>query len=325
MMEKNFSVLLTTNLPDIKMLKQGKVRDIYDLGRELLIVATDRISAFDVVLSDGIPEKGKVLTGLSVFWFGLTAEIITNHLITAEIALFPERLQKYSSILDGRAMLVQKADVIPIECVVRGYLAGSGWREYQEKGSICGVKLPPGLHKGAALPRPIFTPATKATSHDINVSEEEAGKLIGEKLLQELKAKSLKIYSMASQYALRRGIIIADTKLEFGIVDGRIILIDELLTPDSSRFWLYEEPPSGLPEEFPVSQESFDKQFVRDYLEAMNWDKASPPPPLPPHIIRKTSEKYREAYHRLTGRQVQGSQFTAYSSRDKCYKTRPRT
>lgn len=293
------NVLLTTKLPDIKMLKAGKVRDIYDLGDKLLIVATDRISAFDVILPDGIPGKGKVLTGLSVFWFGLTCEIISNHLITAEAALFPERLQKYSSILNGRAMLVQRADVIPIECVVRGYLAGSGWKEYQEKGSVCGVKLPSGLRKGARIAEPIFTPATKATeAHDINISEKEAGELIGHKLIQELKAKSLEIYSMASHYALARGIIIADTKLEFGLIDNKTILIDELLTPDSSRFWPNDEYEPGR------SQPSFDKQFVRDYLETVNWDKASPPPHLPPEIIAKTSEKYYEAYQRLTSNRV---------------------
>lgn len=301
------TVLLTTKLPDIKILKQGKVRDIYDLGETLLIVATDRISAFDVILPNGIPGKGEVLTKLSVFWFGLTAEIINNHLITAETALFPQELQEYSSILNGRAMLVQKADMIPIECVVRGYLAGSGWKEYRKNGSVCGVKLPLGLQKGAPIPEPIFTPATKATSgHDINISEKEAGKLVGNELIQELKAKSLKIYSMASRYAKRRGIIIADTKLEFGIIDNKIILIDELLTPDSSRFWPCEDISSRLPEESlsqtAKDQKSFDKQFVRDYLETVNWDKASPPPQLPPEIIAKTSEKYNEAYRRLTGK-----------------------
>lgn len=300
------TVLLTLKLPGIKMLKQGKVRDIYDLGNELLIVATDRISAFDVVLPDGIPDKGKVLTGLSVFWFGLTAEIISNHLITAESALFPKELQKHSSILNGRAMLVQKADVIPIECVVRGYLAGSAWKEYRETGSVCGIKLPSGLQKGEPIPEPIFTPATKATSgHDINISEKEAGELVGHKLIQELKAKSMKIYSMASRYAEHRGIIIADTKLEFGRIGSKTILIDELLTPDSSRFWPCEDLPSKLPDEAlsraDRMQRSFDKQFVRDYLEMVNWDKASPPPHLPPEIIAKTSEKYHEAYQRLTG------------------------
>ena len=308
--EATRTALLTTKLPDIKMLKQGKVRDIYDLGETLLIVATDRISAFDVILPDGIPGKGKVLTGLSVFWFELTAEIISNHLITAETALFPQELQEHSSTLNGRAMLVQKAEVIPIECVVRGYLTGSGWKEYQEKGSVCGVKLPPGLQKGASIPEPIFTPATKATSgHDINISEEEAGKLVGDELIKELKAKSLKIYSMASRYARRRGIIIADTKLEFGIIDNKTILIDELLTPDSSRFWPCEDislPDESLSQAM-KDQKSFDKQFVRDYLEIVNWDKASPPPRLPPEIIAKTSEKYNEAYQRLTGKEVQGS------------------
>ncbi|MBT9137591.1 MAG: Phosphoribosylaminoimidazole-succinocarboxamide synthase [Syntrophomonadaceae bacterium] len=304
---KKNTVLLTLRLPDIKMLKQGKVRDIYDLGNKLLIVATDRISAFDVVLPDGIPDKGKVLTGLSVFWFGLTKEIISNHLITAESALFPERLQEHAEVLNGRVMLVQKADVIPIECVVRGYLAGSAWKEYQETGSVCGVKLPYGLLRGAPIPEPIFTPATKATwGHDINISEKEAGELVGHKLIQELKAKSLKIYSMASRYAEHRGIIIADTKLEFGRIDNKTILIDELLTPDSSRFWPYEDLFPKLPDEaLPQAdrtQRSFDKQFVRDYLEMVNWDKAQPPPHLPPEIIAKTSEKYHEAYLRLTGR-----------------------
>ena len=291
-------ILVDTQLPDIKFFKKGKVRDIYDLDDKLLIVATDRISAFDVVLPNGIPNKGRILTKLSEFWFDFTKEVIGNHVITPDVGSFPEKLHKYAPILDGRSMLVRKVEAVPVECVVRGYLAGSGWKEYQEKGSVCSIKLPPGLRESEKLPEPIFTPATKADSgHDINISEEEVAKLVGLKLAQQLKRKSLEIYRLASRYAESRGLIISDTKFEFGRWNDEIIIIDELLTPDSSRFWPREDYEPGR------SQKSFDKQFVRDYLETLDWDKTPPAPQLPEEIIKKTSEKYAEAYRKLTGRQ----------------------
>ena len=292
-------VLLNTDLSDIRLLKRGKVRDIYDLGDELLIVATDRISAFDVILPNGIPSKGRVLTGLSEFWFGFTGKIIKNHLITTDINLFPQELQKYRSILEGRSMLVRRADAVPVECVVRGYLAGSGWKGYREQGSVCGIKLPPGLREAEKLPQPIFSPATKEDSgHDINISQEEVIKLVGRQVAEELKRISLEIYKAANEYAESRGFIISDTKFEFGFLDNELILIDEILTPDSSRFWDKNNYCVGR------SPENFDKQFVRDYLETLDWDKNPPAPSLPPDIIRKTGEKYEEAYKRLTGKVV---------------------
>ncbi|MCD5401067.1 phosphoribosylaminoimidazolesuccinocarboxamide synthase [candidate division NPL-UPA2 bacterium] len=288
-------VLLNTGLSDIKLLKAGKVRDIYDLGDELLIVATDRISAFDVILPDGIPGKGKILTKLSEFWFNFTSNIIGNHLIATDPAFFPEELRGYASILKGRSMLVRRVETVPVECVVRGYLAGSGWKEYQEKGSICGIKLPSGLREAEKLPQPIFTPATKATSgHDINITEGEMVELVGAKVAEEVKKKSLRIYKVANEYARSRGLIISDTKFEFGFIGEELILIDEILTPDSSRFWDKNNYCVGR------APKNFDKQFVRDYLETVDWDKTSPAPSLPQDIIRKTSEKYREAYRRLT-------------------------
>ncbi|MCD5390467.1 phosphoribosylaminoimidazolesuccinocarboxamide synthase [candidate division NPL-UPA2 bacterium] len=290
--------LLETQLPGIKLFKKGKVRDIYELDDKLLIVATDRISAFDVILPNGIPNKGRILTKLSEFWFHFTKELIGNHLITANLASFPEELGKYAPILEGRSMLVRKVEPLPVECVVRGYLAGSGWREYGEEGTICSIKLPPGLRESEKLPEPIFTPATKASSgHDINISEEEVAKLVGVKLAQQLKRKSLEIYTVASSYAESKGLIISDTKFEFGRWDDEIIIIDELLTPDSSRFWPMEDYEPGR------SQKSFDKQFVRDYLETLDWDKTPPAPQLPEEVIKKTSEKYEEAYRKLTGRE----------------------
>ncbi len=294
MMEES-KVLLHTDLSGIKLLKKGKVRDIYDLGDELLIVATDRISAFDVVLPDGIPGKGKILTKLSEFWFNFTGNIIGNHFIATLPALFPEELRKYKSILEGRSMLVRKVETLPVECVVRGYLAGSGWKEYREKGSICAIKLPSGLREAEKLPQPIFTPATKATSgHDINITEGEMVELVGAKVTEELRKKSLEIYKMANEYARSRGLIISDTKFEFGFVGEELILIDEIFTPDSSRFWDRNNYCAGC------TPKNFDKQFVRDYLETVNWNKTPPAPPLPQDIIRKTSEKYGEAYRRLT-------------------------
>ncbi|MCK4261791.1 phosphoribosylaminoimidazolesuccinocarboxamide synthase [bacterium] len=295
-MEKD--VLLKTHLPGVKLFKKGKVRDIYDLDDKLLIIATDRISAFDVVLPNGIPNKGRILTRLSEFWFDFTKEVIGNHIITADAGSFPEKLHKYAPILEGRSMLVRKVDTVLVECVVRGYLAGSGWMEYQEKSSICGIKLPPGLRESEKLPEPIFTPATKADSgHDINISEEKMAEMVGPELAQELKTKSLEIYTVASGYAESKGLIISDTKFEFGKCNDEIIIIDELLTPDSSRFWPVEDYEPGRP------QKSFDKQFVRDYLETLDWNKTPPAPQLPDETIKKTSEKYTEAYRKLTGRE----------------------
>lgn len=292
-------ILLNTDLPGIKLLKKGKVRDIYDLGKELLIIATDRISAFDVILPDGIPHKGRILTKLSEFWFNFTSRIIRNHLIATDTALFPEQLQKYASILKGRSMLVRRVETVPVECVVRGYLAGSGWKEYQEKGSICGIKLPSGIKEAERLPRPIFTPASKAISgHDVNISEEEVVELVGPGVAREVKKKSLEIYKAANEYAESRGLVISDTKFEFGFIDEELILIDEILTPDSSRFWDKSDYYMGQP------PKNFDKQFVRDYLETVHWDKTPPAPHLPRDIVQKTSEKYGEACQRLTGEEI---------------------
>ncbi len=293
--------ILSVELEGFKIFKKGKVRDIFDLGENLLIVATDRISAFDVVMPNGIPDKGKILTALSVFWFKFTQDIIENHLLSADIeeiiSLYPA-LSSYREVLQGRTMLVKKSQPIPIECVVRGYLAGSGWREYREKGSISGIKLPPGLRESDKLPSPIFTPATKAhTGHDENITEKEAEKIAGKEVFSLIKEKSLALYEKAKEYAEERGIIIADTKFEFGIINGKVILIDEILTPDSSRFWPMDEYQPGK------GQRSFDKQFVRDYLDSLDWDKTPPAPQLPPEIVKKTRLKYLEALKRLTGKQ----------------------
>lgn len=290
-------VILETNLAEVPLFFKGKVRDIYDLDDKLLIVATDRISAFDVVLPTGIPDKGRVLTDLSVFWFRKTSRIVKNHLITSNISQFPKQLSKFKSVLEGRSVLVKKAKVIPLECVVRGYLAGSGWEEYEQKESICGIRLSPNLEESDKLLEPIFTPATKAKSgHDLNITQKEAADLVGKKLFTELKEKSLKIYQEASNYAEERGLIIADTKFEFGICKGKVILVDEVLTPDSSRFWAGDEySPGG-------SQKSFDKQFVRDYLMGLNWNKEPPAPVLPERIVEKTREKYLEAARRIMGK-----------------------
>lgn len=279
-----------TKLSDIKFFKRGKVRDIYDLGDKLLIVSTDRISCFDVVLPTVIPNKGEVLTKLSLFWFEFTEDVISNHLITANVDDFAETLVKYKEVLRGRSMLARKADPIPVECVVRGYLAGSGWKEYQETGSICGIKLPQGLREADKLPQAIFTPATKEqVGHDVNVTQEYIEKELGKDIVTKLKDVSLALYKKASEYAETRGIIIADTKFEFGKIGEKIILIDEVLTPDSSRFWPKCEYSPG------ESQASFDKQFVRDYLETLEWDKTPPAPELPEEIVLKTSEKYFQA------------------------------
>ena len=286
-----------TNLPPLglKLFCRGKVREVFQLGEKLLIVATDRISAFDYVLPNGIPEKGKILTQLSLFWFEFTKDIVPNHVISGDVAKFLPELRDYLPILEKRSMLVRKAERIDIECVARGYLAGSGWREYQEKGSICGIKLPSGLVESAKLPEVIFTPATKSdTEHDINISQSEVANRVGQKISEKLKELSIKLYKAAASYAESQGFIIADSKFEFGLVDGKLILIDELLTPDSSRFWSRDEYNPGR------AQVSYDKQFVRDYLESINWDKSPPAPLLPDEVVEKTREKYLEAYHLLT-------------------------
>jgi len=291
-------VVPMTELKALNLKGRGKVRDIYDLGNRLLIVASDRISAFDVVMPNPIPDKGRILTQLSKFWFDLTKEIVSNHVISTEVKDLPGECQPYQEILKDRSMLVVKTDVLPIECVVRGYLSGSGWVEYQRTEEVCGIQLPKGLLESSKLEEPIFTPATKAEMglHDENVTFEQMEKIVGRDQAQKLRSLSLEIYQKARDFAEGRGIIIADTKMEFGIKDGGLILIDELLTPDSSRFWPKGDyQPGG-------SQKSFDKQFLRDYLLSIRWNKTPPAPELPEEIIQKTREKYLEAYERLVGR-----------------------
>ena len=291
------NVVSITEFKTLKLKGRGKVRDIYDLGDRLLIVATDRISAFDVVMPNPIPDKGRVLTQLSKFWFNLTKEIVPNHVISTEVKDFPEECRPYQKLLRDRSMLVMKMDVLPIECVVRGYLSGSGWEEYKKTGEVCGILLPKGLLDSSKLEEPIFTPATKAEIglHDENITFEKAEKIVGKNLAKRLRSLSLAIYKKARDFAEGRGIIIADTKMEFGIKDEKLLLIDELLTPDSSRFWPKDDyRPGG-------SQKSFDKQFLRDYLLSIKWDKSPPAPQLPEEIITKTREKYLEAYERLVG------------------------
>jgi phosphoribosylaminoimidazole-succinocarboxamide synthase len=287
--------LFETNLTSVPLLHRGKVRDIYDLGDSLLIVATDRISAFDVVLPTPIPEKGKILTLMTLFWLNFLKDIVENHLITADVKEYPEVLKPYEEILKDRSMLVKKAKVLPVECIVRGYLSGSAWKEYQEKGEICGLKLPKGLRESDKLPEPIFTPSTKAElgKHDINISFEEMKRITGEEVAEKVKEISLNLYKKASSYAETRGIIIADTKFEFGVYKDKLILVDEVLTPDSSRFWPKEEYQPGRP------QKSFDKQFIRDWLKNSGWKDGSPPPEIPSEIVHKTREKYFEALRRL--------------------------
>jgi phosphoribosylaminoimidazole-succinocarboxamide synthase len=293
-------VRLEISLPGLELLGRGKVRDIYAVDDQLLIIATDRISAFDVVLGSGIPLKGQILTQMSTFWFDFTRDIISNHLAAATLEEFPLHLRKHADLLTGRSMLVKRAKPIPVECVARGYLAGSGWKEYQSQQTVCGIRLPSGLNESARLPDPIFTPATKASSgHDENISFQKSIDLVGRETAEHLKEWTLAIYHKAATYALTKGIIIADTKLEFGIHRDKIILIDEVLTPDSSRFWPAAEYAVGRP------QRSFDKQFVRDYLEEIGWNKQSPAPALPDWVVEATSQKYREAYERLTGRTLQ--------------------
>ncbi len=290
------SVILNTELPGIERHAQGKVRDVYRVDGQLLIVATDRISAFDYILPTGIPDKGKVLTQLSIFWFDFLRDVTPTHFLTANVAEYPAALRPFRSQLEGRSMLVKRAQMVEIECVARGYLAGSGWKEYKAQGTVCGIPLPAGLRESDRLPAPIFTPSTKATTgHDENISYETMCSLVGAELGARLRDLTLRIYSSAAAYAETKGVIIADTKFEFGFVDGELVLGDEVLTPDSSRFWPAESYHPGGP------QFSYDKQYVRDYLESIQWNKKPPAPPLPDEVALKTSEKYRQAYQVLTG------------------------
>lgn len=291
-------VILETNLPNVECFNIGKVRDIYSVGDRLLIVATDRLSAFDVVLPTGIPGKGKILTALSRFWFDFTRRIIGNHLVATDIAEFPAELQEHSHMLAGRSMIVKKAERIDIECVARAYLSGSAWRSYLENGSICGIKLPPGMRESEKLPEPIFTPTTKAESgHDLALTQSEVEDAVGVGVAGQIKEKSLQLLAAASAEVESKGLILSDTKFEFGFCDNSMILIDEAFTPDSSRFWPMEDYEPGR------SQRSFDKQYVRDYLEKLDWDKSPPGPHLPDEVVKKTTERYLEAYRRITGKQ----------------------
>jgi phosphoribosylaminoimidazole-succinocarboxamide synthase len=294
------AALLTTNLGSTPLLGRGKVRDLYAVGDALLLVATDRISAFDHVLGSGIPDKGKILTQISLFWFELLKDVVPNHLMTADVKEFPAALQPYADQLAGRSMLVKRAAMYPVECVVRGYLTGSGWKEYRSAGTVCGIPLPAGLQDGSRLPEPLFTPSTKAEggAHDENIDFDAAAKLVGAEAAAELKRLTLAIYKKAAAHAESRGIILADTKFEFGKTAEGIILADEVLTPDSSRFWEAQLwKPGG-------AQPSFDKQFVRDYLEEIRWNKQAPAPSLPDEVVERTRAKYLEAFRRLTGREI---------------------
>ena len=294
-------VLLRTDYSDLDLHASGKVRDVYSLDNDhLLFVATDRISAFDYVLATGIPHKGRVLTQISLFWFDFLKDIVPNHLVTADVDRYPAAIRKYADELRGRSMLVMRAEMSPVECVARGYLSGSGWKEYQATGTVCGIKLPAGLKESDQLPEPIFTPATKATTgHDINISFEEMCKLVDPSVSRQLRDLTLRIYQKAADYARQRGIIIADTKFEFGQTAQGITLADEVLTPDSSRFWPADTYQPG------IAQNSYDKQYVRDYLEEIRWNKQPPAPALPPDVALRTSEKYLEAYRQLTGRELE--------------------
>ena len=294
-------IVLQTKLP-LRLRGRGKVRDVYEVGNSLLFVASDRISAFDCVLPNGIPCKGRVLTQMSLFWFDFLKDIVPSHVLTADAKEYPGRIGRHRKMLEGRSMLVKKAEMIEVECVARGYLAGSGWKEYQAKGTVCGMPIPGGLRDGDRLPQAIFTPATKAkTGHDVNVPFQFVVDMLGVDLAGQLRDLTLQIYERAAAYALERGIILADTKLEFGFVDGRLTLADEVLTPDSSRYWPVDTYYPGRP------QYSFDKQYVRDYLETLAWNKQPPAPALPNEVVLKTSEKYQEAYWRLTGRTLDGA------------------
>jgi phosphoribosylaminoimidazole-succinocarboxamide synthase len=293
-------VLLHTAFPDLQIHASGKVRDVYRLdGDRLLFVATDRISAFDYILATGIPHKGRVLTQISLFWFDFLKDVVPTHLMTADVSQYPAELQQYADQLRGRSMVVMHADMVPVECVVRGYISGSAWKEYKATGTVCGIELPKGLRESDQLPEPIFTPSTKATSgHDENITFDEMVRVVGAPLSEELRDLTLKVYKMASDYARKRGIIIADTKFEFGRTPKGVTLADEVLTPDSSRFW-----PAALYQPG-RAQDSYDKQYVRDYLEQIRWNKQPPAPALPAEVARKTSEKYLEAYQQLTGRKL---------------------
>jgi len=295
------SVLLQTDFPDLTLHSSGKVRDIYELGSDqLLFIASDRISAFDYILATGIPHKGRVLTQISLFWFDFLADLVPNHLITADVDKYPAAVRKYADVLRGRSMLVRRAEMFPVECVVRGYISGSAWKEYKASGKVCGISLPSGLTESAQLPEPIFTPATKATSgHDENISFDEMCKIVGVETASHLRDLTLRVYKKAATYALHRGIIIADTKFEFGRTPQGITLADEVLTPDSSRFWPADKYAPGRP------QDSYDKQYVRDYLEQIHWNKQPPAPALPQDVARRTSEKYLEAYLQLTGHKLE--------------------
>ncbi|PLX45188.1 MAG: phosphoribosylaminoimidazolesuccinocarboxamide synthase [Deltaproteobacteria bacterium] len=284
------STLFETDFPDLNLVNRGKVRDIYDLGDSLLIVTTDRLSAFDVILPTPIPDKGKVLNTLSLFWFERTAGIVPNHVITADPSQYPEVTRKYSEQLAGRSMLVKKAKPLPVECIIRGYISGSGWKEYKKSGTVCSLPLPEGLLESEKLPEPIYTPSTKAEigEHDENISFEETVKLLGPELAERVREVALAVYLKGSEYAAERGIIIADTKMEFGLLDGELIIIDELMTPDSSRFWRAETYKAG------EVQESLDKQYIRNYLESLDWDKTDPGPELPPEVAKEAARRYAE-------------------------------
>ncbi|MBI5021656.1 MAG: phosphoribosylaminoimidazolesuccinocarboxamide synthase [Ignavibacteriales bacterium] len=296
----NSTAIYKTDFPTLKFVKRGKVRDIYDLGEYLLIIATDRLSAFDVVMPQPIPDKGKVLTQISNYWFEIVKDIIPNHIVVSDVNDFPKECQPYKDQLCGRSIVVKKAKPLAVECIVRGYISGSGWNEYKKSKSICGIKLPDGLVESSKLPEPIFTPSTKAdVGHDENISFEEAANIIGKEEAEKVKNYTLEIYKRAAKIASEKGIIIADTKMEFGFYDEKLILIDELLTPDSSRFWSTSKYQPG------TGQDSFDKQFVRDYLLSINFNKQPPGPTMPDSVIQKTSELYREALKMLTGKEVQ--------------------
>ena len=291
------AVVLETNLDGLTLARRGKVRDVYDLGDHLLIVATDRISAFDYILGSGIPDKGKVLTQLSAFWFDHVGDLVPHHVVAVDVDRFPAVTKPHREVLRGRSMLVKKTEPLPVECVARGYISGSGWKDYKQTGGVCGISLPAGLRESDRLPEPIFTPATKAESgHDENISEAQAGEIVGADLIRRLRELTLSIYARGVEHAAECGIMIADTKFEFGMIGSQLILIDEVLTPDSSRFWPKDTYEPGK------SQFSFDKQFVRDHLEAIGWNKQPPVPSLPADVVERTRDKYLEAYKRLTGR-----------------------
>jgi len=294
--------MLRTYISEVPLLSRGKVRDIYDLGDKLLFIATDRVSAFDVVFDQPIPDKGKVLTGLSAFWFRYTEDIVPNHFISDDVNDLPSELSSHRDELEGRFMIVQKASVLPVECIVRGYLAGSAWSQYKESRTVNGVRLPDGLKNSSRLPEPIFTPTTKATAgHDLPITIDEMVDMVGKKVADEIIQKSIELYLAASKRTEECGIILADTKLEFGVIDGALCVVDEIFTPDSSRFWSAETYEEGR------DQQSFDKQYLRDYLETLGWDKSPPAPALPQHVIHATRERYLEAYRRIVGRDLLSS------------------